>query len=170
MITGRKKKTDNEIKFDNHKQCSRCNCLVITGLPETEGEDTDTIIHNLFLNKLGINLDIYQIDRSHRLGPRCYRNDQTLSNCPIIVKFATYHSRKTVFNAKMSKGSGVTIFENLTKCRVSLLKEVQKIAGSRQVWTMGRNIFTFNLVGKVFSVKKMEDLKRVRSVQANNNE
>ena len=70
----------------------------------------------------------------------------------------------------MLKGSGVAIFENLTKRRVSLLKEVQKVAGPRQVWTMDGNIFTCILVGKVFSVKKMEDLKRVRSVQANNNE
>ena len=111
IITGGKKslsyfskiselKADNEIKFDDHEQYSRRNCLVITGLPETEGEDTDTIIHNLFLNKLGINMDIYQIDRSHRLGPRRYREDQTLISRPIIVKFATYRSRKTVFNAK----------------------------------------------------------------------
>ena len=144
-------KADNEIKFDDHEQYSRRNCLVITGLPETEGEVTDTIIHNLFLNKLGINMDIYQIDRSHRLGPRRYRDDQTLINRPIIVKFATYRSKKTVFNAKkLLKGSGVVIFENLTKRRVLLLKEMQKVAGPRQV-------FTFNLVGKVFSVKKMED-------------
>ena len=53
--------TDNEIKFDEHEQYSRRNCLVITSLPETESEDTDTIIHNLFLNKLGINMHIYQI-------------------------------------------------------------------------------------------------------------
>ena len=70
----------------------------------------------------------------------------------------------------MLKGSGVVIFENLTKRRVSLLKEVQKIAGPRQVCTIDRDIFTFNLVGKIFSVKQMEGLKRVRSVQANNNE
>ena len=96
-------KADNEIKFDEHEQYSRRNCLVITGLPETEVEDTDTIIHNLFLNKLGMNMDIYQIDRSHRLGPRHYRDDQTLINRLVIVKFATYRSRKTVFNAKMLK-------------------------------------------------------------------
>ena len=93
-------KADNEIKFDDHEQYSRRNCLVITGLPETEGEDTDTIIHNLFLNKLGINMDIYQIDRSHGLGPRRYRDDQTLISRPIIVKFATYHSRKTQKDVK----------------------------------------------------------------------
>ena len=69
------------------------------------------------------------------------------------------------------------MFENLTKRRVSLLKEVQKIAGpgtchdiSGHVWTMNGNIFTFNLVGKIFSVKEADDLKCVRSVQANNNE
>ena len=52
------KKADNEIKFDEHEQYSRRNCSVITGLPETEDEDTDTIISNLFLNKLGINIYI----------------------------------------------------------------------------------------------------------------
>ena len=108
-------KADNEIEFDEHQQYSRRNCLVITGLPETEGDDTDTIIRNLFLNKLGINMDIYQIDRSHKLGPRHCRDDHTLINRPIIVKFATYRYRKTVFNAKkMLKGFGIAIFENLT--------------------------------------------------------
>ena len=37
-------------------------------------------------------------------------------------------------------------------------KEVQKIAGPRQVWNMDGNIFTFNLVGKIFSLKKMKTL------------
>ena len=113
-------KADNEMKFD--EQYSRRNCSVITGLPDTESEDTDIIIHNLFLNKSGTNMDMYQIDRSHRLGPRHYRDAQTLINRPIIVKFATYLSRKTLFNAKkMLRRSGVAIFENLTKRRVSLL-------------------------------------------------
>ena len=99
-------------------------------------------------------MDIYQIDRSHRLGPRHYQDDQTLISRPIIVKFATYRSRKTVFNAKkMLKGSGVAIFESLTKRRVSLLKEVQKIAGPRLVWTTDGNIFTF-IFWQKFSVLK----------------
>ena len=54
----------------------------------------------------------------------------------------------------LSKGSGIAIFQNPTKRRVSLPKEAQNIAGPRQVWTMDGNIFTFNLVRNGFSVKK----------------
>ena len=75
-------KTDNEIKFDDHEEYSRRNCLVITSLPEIEGEVTDAVVHNQFLNKLGIQHGYLPNDRSHRSGPRHYQDDQTLINRP----------------------------------------------------------------------------------------
>ena len=78
-------------------------------------------------------LDIFQVDRSLRLnGPKRPESDNSQVIHPIIVKSATYRSRNLLFKAKKQlKGSGIAIFENLTTCRASLLKDVKRIAANR---------------------------------------
>ena len=146
------------------EQYSRRNCLIITGVKEKEGEDTDRVVLDIFEKKLNICLDIFQVDRSHRLnGPKRPESDNSQVIRPIIVKFATYRSRNLVFKAKkLLKGSGIAIFENLTTRRASLLKDVKRIEGNRNAWTMDGNILTFNMEGKIFTVRRIEDICKVR--------
>ena len=108
---------------------------------------------------LNICLDIFQVDRSHRLnGPKRPESDNSQVIRPIIVKFATYRSRNLVFKAKkLLKGSSIAIFENLMTHRASLLKDV-----NRNAWTMDGNILTFNMEGKIFTVRRIEDIRKVR--------
>ena len=92
-----KEKKDLEIKFkeevsklkedgDRQSQYSRRNCLLVHGLPEEKNEKTDSKAINLIKEKLGIELDERDIDRSHRLGKL---NNGKTSPRPIIVKFSS---------------------------------------------------------------------------------
>ena len=140
-------KTKYQLKVDESEQYSRRNCLIIAEVKEREGEDTDRVVLDILEKKLNICLDIFQVDRSHRLnGPKRPESDNSQVIRPIIVKLATYQSRNLVFKAKKQLiGSGIAIFENLTTRRASLLKDVKRIAGNRKAWTIDGNILTFDM-------------------------
>ena len=63
---------------------------------------------------------------------------------------------------KLLKGSGIAIFENLMTHRASLLKDVKRIAENRKAWTIDGNILTFDMEGKIFTVRRIEDICKVR--------
>ena len=108
----------------------------------------------MFLNNLGVWLDLSEIDRSHRLGPRKTDQYGNVMSRPIIIKFISYRSRQKVFKVKKKlKDSDYSLLENLTKRRSSLMTDVKKIAGYRRALTADGNIFTFDRNGKIFNVK-----------------
>ena len=64
---------DEEISYlrkacNDLEQYSRRNCVRIFGIPEQSTENTTETVCNLVKDKLGINLQKSQIDRSHRVG------------------------------------------------------------------------------------------------------
>ena len=68
-----------------------------------------------------------------------------------------------MFKAKKQlKCSGIAIFENLTSRRASLLKDVKRIAGNWKAWTIDGNILTFDMESKIFTVRSIEDIRKVR--------
>ena len=46
--------------------------------------------------------------------------------------------------------------------RASLLNDVKRIAGNRKAWTINGDILTFDMEGKIFTVKRTEDIRKVR--------
>ena len=82
---------------DKAEQYSRRNCLRISGIPESDDEDTDSIVLAI-ATECDANIDIADIDRSHRLGKIKHPSDKH-DNKPvklhrdIIVKFTSYRSR-----------------------------------------------------------------------------
>ena len=93
-------KTEYQLKMDEAEQYSRRNCLIITRVKEQKGDDTDRVVLDIFEKKLNICLDIFKVDRSHRLnGPKRPESDNSKVIRPIIVKFAMYQSRNLVFKA-----------------------------------------------------------------------
>ena len=111
--------------LDDIQPYSRRNCLLVDGLKEDKDESTDDLVLNLFNETLGMAVDVSMIDRSHRLGP--VRRGNNLKPGPIIVKFCSYRTRKTVFTTKRKlKGSGISVTESLTKQRMKLSNEVRQ--------------------------------------------
>lgn len=130
--------TSLEKAADQAEQYSRRNCLRITGIQEDPGEDTDEIVLKMAAD-LGADIQINDIDRSHRVGKR--RSDRVKPR-EMIVKFATFRTRQKLYKLRTSlknKGyNGVFLNEDLTKTRSKVLYDARQIVKSEQakgVWT-----------------------------------
>ena len=109
----------------------RRQCLRVFGVTEEVGEDTDIICMEVG-KRIGVNVEVSDIDRSHRIGKKDVGKPR-----PIIIKFLSYRKRNEMFrNKRQLKGSGITIREDLTKQRHLLLKECIQKYGLPNVWTM----------------------------------
>lgn len=124
-------------QMDNLEQYSRRNCVRVSGVEETGQENTDQIILDIAANRLGITLNITDIDRSHRIGhPR-----NTTSTRAIIVKFTSYRSRAMFIGARRKlKGSKIVITEDLTRRNQDLLYKARNHPGVKTAWSHDGNI------------------------------
>lgn len=161
-----------ESKVQDAEQYSRRNCLRIFGIPETKGEKTDDIVRNLAKEKLGIEIDVADIDRSHRTG-FMRTSDRSASSTssqhpssasssnhhrPIIVKFATYRSRQVVLKSRRKlKQSGISIAEDLTATNYKLLRTARQSKNVTAAWSLDGRIYV-TTVGK-------SDRKQVKSIE-----
>ena len=164
-------------EVNNLEQYSRRSCLRIVGVKEEkEGESTDEMVMEV-AKRIGVNLDVKDIDRSHRIRRRTAVVSSTTSDsadegsqrgnrkkekkCSIIVKFCSYRTRQQFFvNRRKLKNSGISIHEDLTASNFSLLQNVQKNEKIGVAWSMDGRIFgTLKSNGKKHLIKSIEDLK-----------
>ena len=54
--------------LEDLQQYSRRNCILVTGIPEQKGENTDKLVKELSAERLEVPLNDEDIDRSHRVG------------------------------------------------------------------------------------------------------
>ena len=115
-------------KIDELEQYSRRNCLLINGIKKADPpkenvseetsevstqENTDIAVLLIFNEKLGVDVHIKDIDRTHRIGKQKQKNKDAPR--PVIVKFSNYNTRERVFQARRKlKGTKITMVENLT--------------------------------------------------------
>ena len=103
-------------------------------------ESSDQILLELFRTKLNIDVNIQDIDRSHRLG----REQLTSRDKPrlIICKFTNYNTRQAGFKARRNlKDSHITTVENLTARKIAILTMAHERFGARQAWSMDGRIY-----------------------------
>ena len=104
---------------DDHEQRNRNNCLLLHGVEEMDGENTDDMVLKIINERLELPMVLENIQRSHRLGPRnASRNTRQNPTKPraIIFRFRDFRARQSVFyKKKMLQGTGISITENLTK-------------------------------------------------------
>ena len=123
-------------EMDALEQYSRRNCLLFHGVPETDANDTTESVISLCKGKLDVDVSRDLIDRSHRLGQRHVGPSSEYKPRPIIVKFRSYETRRSVFSAKrLLKGTKFVVTENLTRRRNDLLKKVRSLDTVSCAWT-----------------------------------
>ena len=133
---------DLEADVEDLRQYSRRTNLLFHGIEEGDRENTDDKIMEVINTKLGLNLTLDDVGRSHRLGRKAENRKR-----PIIARFVSYRKRKTVFEAKKKlKGTGIVISENLTKERYELYKKCIQDYGRENVYTLDGRIYI--LTGK----------------------
>ena len=137
-----------ENQLDSQEQ-SRRNCMLIHGITETQGENTDDISLRTINERLELDLTEKELDRTHRTGnPKSGNKRQR----PIIVKFIRYNIRRKVFvNKKRLKNTGIPITEKLTKHRMEFLKKPKNEFGFN-VWTVDGRICYYVKVAKKVKV------------------
>ena len=71
-----------EESIDAQQQYSRRNCLLLHGIEETKGEDTDNVVLEVLNNDMGLNIWKTALDHSHRISyPKIKKsNDQSSLN------------------------------------------------------------------------------------------
>ena len=103
------------IAADKNEQKSRTQCLLIHGIDESEGENTDELCISVVNNEVGVELSLSDIERSHRIGPKKTHSTRRTKSRAIIVRFASIRKRMEVFhNKKKLKGKKTVITESLT--------------------------------------------------------
>ena len=96
------------------------------GVPETE-INTMRAVMGVCQASLSVNLELSEINRSHRMGRNS--EDTTCKLRPIIVKFTCYEQRNTVFAAiHKLKGTKTVITAKLTKKSSDLVKKAHASA------------------------------------------
>ena len=97
---------------DRMEQCSIHNSILIRGLPEEKGEDTDYLIIVTAKKKMGLDIPSAHIDRIHRIGAPPKQSGKVR---PVIVTFVLYNDRRKIYiNKGLLKRTEVSITENLT--------------------------------------------------------
>jgi hypothetical protein len=137
-------------RLDGIEQYQRRNCLRIFGVPENDGEDTDDVVVGLCREKLKVDMDVTNIDRSHRVGRRATSGDGPHARPRgILVKFTSYRYRRLVFlNKRNLKGSGIVVKEDLTRRRMDLYNQAAQKHGHNSVWTVDGRIYWVDKEGK----------------------
>ena len=139
------------------------------GVRENEAENTDDLALDIIKNELGlVDFSVDKIQRSHRLGPRKsqpkHRNTRStysttnLKQRPIILRITSYRHRQKVFRVKSKlKGKRMTITENLTQHRCSILQAAIEIYGKGKVWSINGRI-TRKENDRYITINNMDDL------------
>ena len=143
---------DLEKKLDRQEQYFRRNCILIHGLKEEQNESTDDRVLELFREELNEDILLANLDRTHRIGKKRHLN--CCKTRPVIVKFARHNIREKVFKSKKQlKGNNISITENLTGYRMSVLNEAREKFGFKNVWTYdGRILYKDNNDGQKIKI------------------
>ena len=84
-------------QVDKQEEYSRCNCLLLHGIPENKNEKTDDLCLAAINEQLELSVTEANIEPTHRIGKP---TDASQKSRSMIVKFVRYNDRKNVFNRK----------------------------------------------------------------------
>lgn len=155
-----------EMRTEELEQYQRRTNLRIFGVEEKDGENTDQLVVDLCRERLGVDLALEQLSRSHRVGrpQRQSAPNGRKQSRAIIVRFCSYRDRRRVFEAKKRlKGSGVVIKEDLTAHRAEVLRQATARFGVGKTWTQDGRVQWIDQQGVRGTATRLTDLPVVES-------
>ena len=141
------KLVEAELKTDDLEQYSRRHSLRISGIPESEKENTDHLVCEFLHRELEIDIDPTEIDRSHRLGEK-----RPSVNRPIAVRFVNYCLKEFIYSNRKYLRPGLYINESLSKARSNLFYKARQMKRQKLIndrWTRDGNVFIKCVNGSV---------------------
>ena len=128
-------------QLDDSEQYSRRNCILLHGIPKQDDENTDDLVLRFISDQLHVDLDDFEIDRTHRLKPFM----ESKHPSPIIIKFVRHNIKQYVYYQKRKlKNSGYLITESLTSRRYEIMKKLKDLLKMKKIsafWTNDGRIF-----------------------------
>lgn len=142
------------------EQYSRRYCLDISGVPESTGEETDSLVMEV-ARAAGVTISRDDIEVSHRVGkPRPGKTRK------IILRCGTFRKRQELFQARKVLRSDaaceVFISENLTRHNSEIMYQARKLRHEKTIaaaWTdNGRPKIRVTENGPTKVIRSLEDL------------
>ena len=124
-------------RLDELDQYGRRSMIRVSGVPQlSENENTLDVVLSTIKDKLNIQLEKSDIDRTHRLGPFDKDADKPRN---IVIKFSNYTARTLIYGQrkKLSK-AGMYMNDHLTAIRSRLLyvaRQYKKLGLLNQAWS-----------------------------------
>lgn len=148
------------------QQYSRRNTVLVSGVSEEKGENTDEVIKKLAAEKIKVPITDADIDRTHRIG----KPKQGVPRA-IVVKFTRYNVKNQIMRARRNlKGSRIGIQEMLTVYKQRLLGRAQELVKEaswvKSTWSWDGRIYVLvqpegQEEGKKHLVKCQQDLNKI---------
>ena len=165
---------NNNRKLENDalEQIGRRNIFRVSGIPESENEDTDDIILHL-ASDMGVPMSSSDIDRSHRVGKledtgRISTRKSKKSSRDIIVKFSSYNARRRLFQIRKELRTTenedfkkIFINEDLTKLRSEILFEarnLRRVNKPNSAYSSDGKLFVRDKKDKKYQLSSLNDL------------
>lgn len=160
-------------KMDDLEQYSRRSCVRIAGIAETTGENTDDIVLGL-ANRLNLDINLRDIDRSHRVGPARATAGGSSESKPreIIVKFKTSQARLALLKGRATLRQNrekIFINEDLTQTRKNLSYECRQLRRQRKIiktWVYNGNVYISDREGSKVKVSHISELDPYKAAVA----
>lgn len=167
IIQLEKQVQDLSVRCDELEQYGRRNAIRITGIDENPQEDTDDIVVSLANDTMGIPLQLDEISRSHRVGPKIAGKVR-----PLLVKFTSYRSKKRLMtNKRKLKGNApanissegrIYLNDDLTKIRANLLYQARSLKRANKIqdsWSYDGRILVKDNTNRITPILSVADLR-----------
>lgn len=145
------------IRLEELEQQVHCNKKMrVYGLKEIENENTKELIAEMFKTKMKIGAGNDDLLSCYRVG-----SSDSVSRKPRPIIFKVLSERvynDILTNRKNLKNTKITIHEELTRSKLSLLKQSQEKFGRKNTWVWKGKIFVKHGGGK-FIIRDLADLE-----------
>lgn len=149
--------------LDRQEQFSRGRNLRIFGMAADNDNNLPEAVVKLFTHEMKVNgLRVSDIKRCHRI-----RSKNPSPNKPpaVLVELANVNIRSMVLkNRSLLKSTGISVKEDITQCRLSLLKSAVNKFTSKNAWCLHGIIYVKSADGKVHRVDNQQHLDRISNI------
>ena len=145
---------------DELEQYSRRNSFRISGIRENDPRSTDEITMDI-ANKYNIDVDIKDIDRSHRVGIKADGRNRA-----ILVKCTSYRAKRAFMEKKQDLEDDLFFNDDLTKLRSNLLYKARKTFKADRLngaWSYNGKVYVKDAKDEKHEVKSESAIDRLSS-------
>jgi vacuolar-type H+-ATPase subunit I/STV1 len=146
---------DKDKEIDEMRQYSRRNNVRIFGVPDKADQNTDKVVLEI-AKKIGVDMNIEQIERSHRSGDPIHYNDRNPR--PILVQFVSYRYKREFIQMRSklkTVAPGIRIYDDLMKYRSRIAANARALLRERRIvgtWSSDGIIFVKTYDNRVLKI------------------